>query len=265
MTPPSLVPQYRGAAISIVAHVLALLAGFTLLSIAFEFPDILRQPAPYRLELYLRNQSTIQPAYWMLAMTGFTQMAMTIFLYRSFRDRDSAVLSFALVFGVLTGVFQTMGFIRWAILTPYLAAQMADPAASATTREAVALVEGAFNRYAGMALGEHTANICLGLWTGLLGIAMARAPLVDRRLAMGGVFVAPLAFVLALEQLGISGWLLEAVTLFGFPLWAVWLVLVAVSLLRTDGMSSLPPAMTWRTVLAGGLLYCAMVISSLFV
>jgi hypothetical protein len=264
MTPPSLTPQYRGAAISIVVHVLALLAGVSLLGAAFEFPDILRQPAPYRLELYLRNQSTIQSGFWILAMTGFTQIAMSVFLYRSFRERDSAVLSFALVFGILAGMLQTMGFIGWAIVMPYLATQMADPAASAITREAVALVEGAFNQYAGVALGEHTANICLGLWTGLLAIAMARVPLVDRRLAVGGIFVAPLALVLALGQLGVSGWLLDLVTVFGSPLWVVWLVLIGVSLLRTDGVTGDAPPMTWRTVLGGGLLYCAMVILSLF-
>jgi len=264
MTAHSLTTQYRGAAVSIVAHVLALFAGFSLLAMVFEFPDILRQPAPYRLALYLRNQATVQAVYWMLAMTGFTQIAMTVFLHRSFRERDSTVLSFALVFGILTGILQTVGFIRWAVLMPYLAAQMADPGASATTREAIALVEEAFNRYAGMALGEHTANLCLGLWTGLLGIAMARARLVDTRLAWAAVFIAPLAFLLALEQLGVSGWLLEAVTTFGFPLWAVWLILVAVSLLRTDGLKGIPPRMTWKTVLAGGVLYCAMVIATLF-
>ena len=264
MTASSFRAQYRGAAFSIFAHVLALFAGFSLLATVFEFPEILRQPAPYRLELYLRHQPAVQALYWMLAMTGFTQIAMTVFLHRSFRERSSTVLSFALVFGILTGILQTMGFIRWAVLIPYLAAQMTDPAASATTREAVALVEGAFNRYAGMALGEHTANLCLGLWTGLLGIAMARARLVDPRLAWGGVFIAPLAFILALEQLGVSGWLLEAVTTFGFALWAVWLILVGVSLLRTDADTGIPPRMTWRTVLAGGVLYCAMIIPSLF-
>jgi hypothetical protein len=167
MTAQSLTTQYRGAAVSILAHVLALCAGFSLLAMVFEFPEILRQPAPYRLALYLRNQTTVQAVYWMLAMTGFTQIAMAVFLHRSFREKDSTVLSFALVFGILTGILQTVGYIRWAVLMPYLAAQMADPAASTTTREAVALVEEAFNRYAGMALGEHTANLCLGLWTGL--------------------------------------------------------------------------------------------------
>ena len=262
MTPSSFRTQYRGAAASIMLHVLLLFAGFSLLAAVFEFPGILRQPSAYRLNLYLQSQGTVQPLYWMLAMSGFTQIAIAVFLHRSFRDRSSTVLTFALVFGILTGILQTMGFIRWAILTPYLAAQIADPAASTTTREAVALVEEAFNRYAGMALGEHTANLCLGFWTGLVSIAMARQRLVDERLAWAGVFVAPLAFVLALEQLGVSGWLLGAVTIFGFPLWAVWLIIVAVSLLRTNAVTGIPPPLTWKTVLWGGALYCVMVIPS---
>jgi len=264
MTSRSFTADSRGAAVSILVHVLALLAGFSLLGAIFEFPEILRQTSPYRLTLFLRNQASVQATYWLLAMTGFTQIAMAVFLHQCFRERDTTLQRFALVFGILTGVLQTMGFIRWVIVIPYLAQQMADPAASATTRETVALIEGAFNRYAGMALGEHTANICLGLWTGLVGMVMARSQLVDARLAWGGVFIAPLAWLLAAEQVGLSGWLLEAVTLFGFPLWAVWLILVALSLLRTDAATLIPPRMTWRTVLLGGVLYCLLLLPALF-
>ncbi len=252
--------QYRGAAASIFVHILLLFVGFTILASVFEFPDILRQTAPYRLNLYRDNQAIVQPTYWLLAMTGFTQIAIAVFLFRSFRDRDTTVLTFALLFGVLTGILQALGFIRWAILIPYLAEQMTAPTATATTREAIALIEGAFNHYAGMAVGEHTANICLGLWTFLLGVAMLRSSLFDSRLAWVGILLSPLAFILALEQLGLSGWLLDVVTDFGFPAWAVWLLVVAVSLLRTRPESGEGPRLTGKTLIWVVLLYILMIL-----
>ncbi|MGB6122560.1 MAG: DUF4386 family protein [Bacteroidota bacterium] len=252
--------QYRGAAASIFIHIIALFVGFTILASVFEFPDILQQTAPYRLNLYREGQAIIQPTYWILAMTGLTQIAMAVFLFRSFRDRDTTVLTFALLFGVLTGILQTLGFIRWAILIPYLAEQMAAQTATAATREALALIEAAFNRYAGMAVGEHIANICLGLWTLLLGVAMLQSPLFDSRLAWVGILLSPLAFILAFEQLGLSGWLVDVITDFGFPAWAVWLIVLAVSLLRTRPESGQGPRLTGKTLTWVVLLYVLMIL-----
>jgi intracellular septation protein A len=219
--------QYRGAAVSIFVHIIALFVGFTILASTFEFPDILRQTAPYRLNLYREGQAIIQPTYWVLALTGFTQIAMAVFLFRAFHDRDTTVLTFALLFGVLTGILQTLGFIRWAVLIPYLAEQMAAPTATTTTREAIALIEGAFNRYAGMAVGEHIANICLGLWTLLLSIAMLRGPLFDSRLAWVGI------------------------------------LLLAVSLLRTRPESGEGPNLTGKTMIWAVCLYVLLVLPAL--
>ena len=173
--------QYRGAAVSIFLHVVALVVGFSILAAVFEFPEVLRATSFHRLSLYATRQSIIQPTYWILAVTGFTQIAIAVFLHRSFRDRDATVLKFALIFGILAGILQTLGFIRWAILIPCLAERMSAPGVTQAARETIALIEGAFNRYAGMAIGEHTANICVGLWTLLPGVAMLRCPLFGRR------------------------------------------------------------------------------------
>jgi hypothetical protein len=244
--------EYRATALVIFAHVLILVVGFSILAAVFELPEILRQPSTDRLALYRRGRSLIQPTYWALAMSGLTQVAIAVLLHRSFRERDRTVLALALVFGVLAGILQTTGFIRWAILIPYLAEQMA--AASPAQVEILALIEGAFNRYAGMALGEHTANVCLGLCTFLVGFAVRRDRLFDRRMGTFGMVLGVVAAGLALEQLGVAPALFEVVMDFGFPAWAVWLVVLAVSLLRTDANTGEGPPLgrgtaAWVTVL----------------
>jgi hypothetical protein len=255
--------QYKGAAISIFIHIIVLVIGFSVLATVFEFPEVLRESAEYRLRLYREGQSVIMPIYWLLAMTGFSQIAMTVFLHRSFQNRNSTILHFALIFGILTGILQTLGFIRWAILIPYLAEQITVPTATATTREIIALLEGAFNRYAGMAIGEHTANICLGLWTLLLGVSMLKRLLFDRRLGWVGIGIGMLAMCLALEQLGIAPALFEILVDFGFPLWAVWLVVLGVSLLRTKADRGEGPSLTWKTLLWAVVLYVLLTLLAL--
>jgi len=94
--PKKYTAAYRGSGIAILAHVVALFAGFTVLGLVFDFPDVLRRPAVERLALYSAHQPIVQATYWLLAMTGFTQIAITGFLFRTFRDRDRATLLFAL-------------------------------------------------------------------------------------------------------------------------------------------------------------------------
>ena len=250
--------EYRGAAILIIVHILALFIGFTILANVFQFPEVLRLASSERLALYRQNQSIIQPTYWVLSMTGFTQIGISVFLYRSFRNRERTVLMLALVFGIICGILQAAGFIRWAILIPYLAEQMRS--ASVATAEILGIVEAAFNRYAGMALGEHMANICLGLWTLLTGIAFLSDRLLDRKLAYWGMGLGVVSVILALEQLGIAPDLLSVVLDFGFPAWAIWMLLIAVSLLQTNPNTGKSPCFGWRTLTCAFALYVAMVL-----
>jgi hypothetical protein len=253
--------MYRSAAALVIVHILALIASFGVLGAAFEFPEVLRLSAADRLALYRANQGVIQPTYWVLAMTGFTQVAMAVLLCRSFERTTSPLLQLALVFGVLCGLLQMAGFIRWAILIPYLAELMVD--ADAQEAATLAIIEGVFNRYAGMALGEHAANVCLGVWTFGVGFSMRSSKLFDRRLAGWGMVLGVAAGILALEQLGIWPDLLGIVLDLVFPLWAVWLFAVAASLLRADPETGEGPALGWRTVAVAAFGYALLVLFSI--
>ena len=70
---------YRGTAIAIILHIIALFLGFTILGMVFDFPDILRVPAAERLGLFSSRQRVIQSTYWLPAMTGFSHIFITDF------------------------------------------------------------------------------------------------------------------------------------------------------------------------------------------
>ena len=55
----------------------------------------------------------------------------------------------------LAGVAQVLGLIRWSFLVPSLADIYTDPESSPATRDSVAITFQAFQRYAGVAIGEH--------------------------------------------------------------------------------------------------------------
>jgi hypothetical protein len=246
---------YRGAAVAILAHVLLMYAAFTVLAVIFDFPDVLRRPAAERLDLFQQVQRVVQPAYWVLTLTGFTQIAVAVLLDRTFRDRERPVVILGMVFGVVAGAFQTLGFVRWVVLTPYLARASTDPSLVDVTREAIALVEGSFNRYAGMAVGEHAATLALCLWTLCVALAMRRDPLFDPRLGLIGLTLAPLALLVALEPLGMLPQSLGPMVGVALPAWVVWLVVTAASLWRADPETGVGHRLTWRTASWAGPLF----------
>ncbi len=243
--------DYRVTAITIFVHVLVLAVCFNILVVVFEFPDVLREAAEYRLTLFNQNSNIIVPVYYLLALTGFTQIILSVMLHQSFDDNKSSLVLMTTVFGVLTGVFQVLGFIRWPIVIPYIAESMN----SNVPMETIAFVEGTLNRYAGMAIGEHLGFLCLAAWTTLLGAIMLRHKLFDRRLGWAGIVIGLFSFPMSMEPLG--GFL----TIFGeltWPVnaaWIIWLIVVAISLLRTNKQTQEGMKVGWKTAAVSALVW----------
>lgn len=254
---------YRGAAVAILAHVLLVYAAFTVLAAVFDFPEVLRRPATERLDLFQRVQHVVRPAYWVLTLTGFTQVLLAVCLHQTFRDRGRTIAVLGMVFGVVAGTLQALGFVRWVVLTPYLARALTDPAVPDVTRQAIALVEGSFNRYAGMAVGEHAATFALCVWTLCLGLTMRRDPLFDPRLGTAGLGLAPLALLVALEPVGVAPRVLGPLAALAFPAWVVWLVVIAASLWRSDPAIGTGPRLTWRTGVWAATLWALLAVPGL--
>jgi len=223
-------PDRLTAAVLII-HIVAMFGGFMVLGPAFEFPDVLRYPAAERFAIFAENQSVIRPTYWVLTMTGITQILISILLYHVARAQSQTAATLSLIFGTLAGFCQALGFGRWVILIPYFVAEAADPEKA----QMAAMLEGAFNHYAGMLVGEHLANICWGAWLASICVVFLNATNVNRSLAWFGIALAPLLFLLAGEQIGVSGDVLDPLVDFGFPLLAVWHILLAAQLWRRNG------------------------------
>jgi hypothetical protein len=253
--------EYGTAFAVALVHVGLLSAGFLILADQFGFPEILRATSVERLALFQRNQALIVPAYYMMALSGLTQIVLAVLFHQSFARPGSTLLVAALVAGVLAGAFQVMGFMRWPIAVPYLAEQMAA-APTAEMRGVVALLEGLLNRYAGMVIGEHLGFLAQGTWTMLISLAMFRSPLFAWPYGVVGFVLGALIFVSAFEQLGgpfeVIGFLSAPVS----AAWLGWLLTCGVSLARTQADGVGPRFFVFSALglalLMGGLAATAM-------
>jgi hypothetical protein len=252
--------NYRITAITIFIHIFILSVCFNMLVGVFEFPEILRATAEYRLTLFMENSHIVVPLYYFLALTGFTQIILSIMLHQSFDDQKSSLVLMTTTFGVLTGIFQVLGFIRWPIVVPYFAEAMNNN----VSMETIAFVEGMLNRYAGMAVGEHLGFFAQAAWTTMLGYVMLQHKLFDRSLGWTGVLIGLFTFPMSLEPLG------GAFTIFGELTWPVngalyiWLVIVGISLLRTNVETREGMKVGWKTATVSTLIWALLVVPSFF-
>ncbi len=228
----------RVTGLVLLAELLLLVVPNFILEAAFEFPDILRRPAGEVLELFRQNQATIVPAYYAFALSGVLFAVVALLLYHVLKTgKLSVLLRAATLFGVLAGTAQFLGFIRWPFLVPELVRIYFDPASSEATRAAVRVVHEAFNRYAGVAVGENLGFVFTGLWLMLLGVWVAQGRSNVLRPWAGYTALALGVFVLVstLEQFGFEPPFVSLSFLVGYGGFVTALLVLGVTLLFRRG------------------------------
>lgn len=214
----------------------AALAGipFLVLGSVFGFPDILREPAAVVLAKFDENQGTIRGAYYAFAMSSVLMIPLAVLLRRSVAPRGGGLSQVAVALGLAAGVTQTLGFIRWTILVPFLADTYADPATTPATREAVAVAYEFANRYLGMTIGEHLGGLFQGWWVLLVGVSLLIHGGAGRWFGGAGIVIAALLLAGTPEQfrIGFEDQLALATSI-GSTAFPFWLIALGAWLVRT--------------------------------
>ena len=186
---------------------------------------MLRRPASEVLAAFRAGGSSLVLLWWGFALTAVLLAPAVVLLSAAVPDADPTLLSVATTVGVLAAAVQFLGLVRWPFLVPYLAA--AEPS------EAVDLVFGAFNRYLGVAVGEHLGYLFTGAWTTLMGIALTQTAAVPDWIGVIGLVIGPALIVCSLEFVGRSeGWrVAERLTPPVYVAWSLWLIATGVTLI----------------------------------
>ena len=209
---------------------LAFVIGFTLLQIMFDYPAILRQPTAEVLTKFQAGGPQLVAAWYLLTLTAVLFSPLAVLVRQLLASvAPSAALSVATAFGVVAGLVQALGFLRWPFLVPHLAQAYLAPGASAAQRTAAALVFEAFHRYAGMAIGEHLGYLSTSIWAFLVAWAMLRSRMFGRWLGLSGMV---LALGIAAGLLEPAGWeLAGTINAASYLGWALWLITTGVVVL----------------------------------
>jgi hypothetical protein len=223
------------AGLLLIAVPLAFNGAFALLAARFDYPDILRRPTGEVLEAFRAGGTPLVLLWWAFAVTAVLMVPLVVLLSRAIDDADPTLLAVATTVGVLAAVVQFLGLVRWPFLVPYLARAFHEPGAGEARREAVDVVFQSFNRYLGVAVGEHLGYALTGAWTTLTGIALTQTGAAPGWLGILGLVIGPVLMLCSLEFVGghePGGWrLAERLTPITYVAWSLWLVATGVALL----------------------------------
>jgi hypothetical protein len=223
------------AGLPLIAVSIAFNCAFALLAARFDYPDILREPTADVLAKFRAGGTSLVLLWWAFALTAVLMVPLVVLLSRAISDADPSLLATATTVGVLAAVVQFLGLIRWPFLVPYLARTAADPDASPARREAVDIVFQSFNRYLGVAVGEHLGYLLTGAWTTLTGVALTQTTVTPSWIGALGIVIGPVLMLCSLEFVGrqeAAGWTLaERLTPITYIAWSLWLIGTGIALI----------------------------------
>ena len=218
----------RLAAFVIFSHAAVMFAGITVLR------EVFGLPAEVHGHSYsLPGQAVLHAVYWLLAVTGVTQIAFSVLLHRCFRTQRRTLFTLALTSGVAAGIFQAVWFIGNALTLSYPAALW------------------------------RVTLVCLGLWTVLLAVGSLGGKLLDNKICVFGVAAGVLTLLLMLVQPGLPFEVFGKIFGYGFPAWILWLTVVAVSLLKTGPDDEEGPLFGWHSFTWTSVAYILMILPNL--
>ncbi|MBO9590968.1 DUF4386 domain-containing protein [Devosia sp.] len=210
----------RFTGLAMIAVPLMFMAAFTALQMTFDYPGILRQPANEILAGFSAGGTGLLALWYVFMLSALAFIPVGVLSGLWLWERNRAAAAFAATFGILAGLVQGLGLLRWVILVPSLAQSSADPAVTQA-------VFDAFHLYAGAGIGEHFGYLFTALWT----ISVAAALWHSHRLVAGIGMVLALGVLAGMaEPFGFA--LAGIINAAAYTLWAVWLVVLGIIILR---------------------------------
>lgn len=180
------------------------------------------------LERYTAGGSRLRATWYGFAFTGLLFLPIPVLVQQLF-PTPPWYLPVATVLGVLAGVVQVIGLLRWSFLVPVLANVWKDADATPAHKDAAEVVFEAFHRFVGGGIGEHLGYLLTAVWTMLVAIAIFQTHLVSVWLAALGLVAAIGILIGVLEEANVK-WA-GTINAIAYVVWSIWLLAMGVRVL----------------------------------
>jgi hypothetical protein len=222
----------RTAGALFVVSALAFAVAATTLSVTFDWPDILREPASVVLPAFDAGGPGLVWTWFATAWTYGLLAVPILLLPAALGLRDHPALRVATYAGAASVLLSLIGFLRWVFVVPPLAASYVT--GDATTKAAVDAAWTAQHQFGGALLGEHLGQLLVIGWSVTLCVIILRSRFLPRWLGAVGILVSILYLlnqgdILATAVPGFPVW--DLAGLLGSTGWGLWVAALGVCIL----------------------------------
>lgn len=230
-----------------VVSALGFAGAATTLSVTFDWPDILREPASIVLPAFAAGGPGLVWTWFATAWTYGLLAVPVLLLPAALGLRDHPAMRVASYLGAASVLLSLIGFLRWVFVVPPLAKSYVG--GDATTQAAVDAAWTAQHQFGGALLGEHLGQLLIIAWSITLSVIILRSGILPRWLGAAGLLVSIICLlnqgdILATAVPGFPVW--DLAGLLGSTGWGLWVAALGVSILirstrRGDPASNIFP------------------------
>jgi len=206
---------------------------YTILTIIFDYPNILRQETGIILTKFHEGGNPLIWSWWAFAILGLPLIEAYVLIGQKLEQKFYFV-RWATTLGVIGLLVQMIGLLRWTFVVPVLAKNFIK--GNEITKEASKVAFQVVHQYGGVVLGEHIGQLFTIAWTIMMTSAFAKLKLFPKWTIWLG-YISSLIYLLAQTELfatvmptipviGLAG-------LIGSALWIIWLLIIGTKLLKT--------------------------------
>jgi hypothetical protein len=222
---------YRVTGLLFIAGGIALFIPYTLLTITFDYPDILRQNPSVILTKFSQGGSNLIWTWFAFAISGIPLIPAYIFLGQRLENK-SKLARLATTIGVTGLILQMIGLLRWTFVVPVLAESfISSPIES--IRSAAIMNFNTLHQFAGVLLGEYLGQLFTITWTILISFIAGKSAILPKWIVWFG-YIASVIYLLAQAELfatvikNFPVW--DLAGFLGSTLWLIWLIIIGVML-----------------------------------
>ena len=220
---------YRGTGLVLIILPIAFNVVFFALARAFDYPEILRKPTDVIFKRFSEGGTRLIVLWYAFALTALLAIPMALLFQAVFVEQHPILAPASAIIGVLSGLVQGIGLLRWPLLVPMLAEQYHAETTTPEQRNTVAVVFNAFHQFVGVVIGEHLGYMFTGAWTILICLMIFSSTIFSPLLGIVGI-VAAVGIMAGLSEP--FGWKpAGAINALSYILWSLWLIASGITLL----------------------------------
>lgn len=219
----------------LITGAIALFVPYTILSIIFEYPVILRQDTAIILSKFHQGGTQLIWTWFAFAITGIPLLPAYILMGQQLENKTSWI-RVATNIGVIGLIVQMIGLLRWTFVVPILADIFVN-ATDEPTKTAAVVAFKTIHQYGGVILGEHLGQLFTIAWTIMMTSIFAKLKMFPKWVnwlgyISSGIYLLAQAELFATVIPNFPVW--DMAGFIGSTLWLIWLIVIGVLFIKNQ-------------------------------